>query len=223
MGKEGRSAESYRSARRIPWPILIFALGGVGLSIAFIVLSYPQTAPPRNGNAASAVDSLQQSITSDAVLVTPGLSNQLRFGDPRVGQPAPDFTLKTLDGDTVSLSDFSGRPVLINFWATWCAPCWQEMPELVRAYNTHEAQGFVVLAVNLTHQDLVEEVQTFVEEFDMIFPVLLDEDGNVSGRLYRVPGLPMSVFIDRDGVIRWRHIGLMTSEQIDEFVGEILQ
>ncbi len=142
---------------------------------------------------------------------------------PIVGSPAPDFTLKTLDGGEVSLSQFLGQPVLINFWASWCLPCRREMPDLVRAYEAHNAEGFVLLGVNLTFQDSIPDVQAFVEEFKMTFPVLLDETGEVTNDLYRLRGLPLSVFVDRSGVIARLQVGMMTGEQIDEFVAGILQ
>jgi hypothetical protein len=97
------------------------------------------------------------------------------------------------------------------------------MPELVRVYQAHEDAGFVVLAVDLADQDSLDDVRVFVEEFDMTFPVLLDETGAVYNELYRLLGLPMSVFVDRDGVITRIHIGLMTTDQIDTFVSEILE
>jgi peroxiredoxin len=139
------------------------------------------------------------------------------------GAPAPDFTLKLLGGETVTLSQFRGQPVLINFWASWCPPCRLEMPDLVRAYEAHKAEGFVILGVNLTFQDSLPDIQAFVDEFGMTFPVLLDEDGKVTESLYRLRGLPLSVFINREGVIARVHIGALTASQIDEYVGEILK
>jgi len=113
--------------------------------------------------------------------------------------------------------------VLINFWASWCPPCRLEMPDLVRAYEAHKAEGFVVLGVNLTFQDSLPDVQAFVDEFQMTFPVLLDEQGDVTENLYRLRGLPLSVFVNPDGIIARVQIGAMTRTQIDEFVGEILK
>ena len=138
------------------------------------------------------------------------------------GNPAPDFTLKSLDGGQITLSEYRGRPVLINFWASWCPPCRIEMPELVRTYEEHKGTGFTILGINLTFQDALPEIVAFVEEFKMTFPILLDETGEVTTQKYRLLGLPMSVFVDRDGAIRRIQIGVMTADQIREFTAEIL-
>ena len=142
---------------------------------------------------------------------------------PLESRPAPDFTLKTLDGSTVTLSKLQGQPVLINFWASWCTPCRTEMPEIVRAYEAHKANGLIVLVINLTFQDSLPEAQAFAKEFHMPFPVLLDDTGAVARDAYHVPVLPMSFFIDRKGIIAYRQIGAMSGKQIDTFVGKILK
>jgi thiol-disulfide isomerase/thioredoxin len=142
---------------------------------------------------------------------------------PLEGQPAPDFTLKTLDGSTVTLSKLQGQPVLINFWASWCEPCRAEMPEIVRVYETHKADGLIVLAINMTFEDSLPEAQAFAKEFQMPFPVLLDDTGAVGRDAYGLRVLPMSFFIDRKGVIVHRQIGAMNGKQLDTFVGEILK
>ncbi|MBI2333064.1 MAG: redoxin domain-containing protein [Chloroflexi bacterium] len=160
-------------------------------------------------------------VLTQTVLRSPAPGSN-SVGSLGVGKPAPDFTLPTLDGTEVSLSQFHGKPVLINFWASWCAPCREEMPELVRAYEAHKVDGLLILGLNLTFQDSLPEVQHFVNEFKMTFPVLLDEDGAVAEKLYRIPGLPMSVFINQDGTIERIHVGIMSGEQVEQFVGEIL-
>ena len=139
------------------------------------------------------------------------------------GKPAPDFTLSTLDGAEVSLSQFRGQPVLINFWASWCLPCREEMPELVRSYESHNAGGLMILGVNLTYSDSVPDAKAFVSEFNIDFPVLLDKDGMVAERLYQIPGIPTSIFINRDGTIERIQVGVMNGKQIRQYVAEILR
>lgn len=129
-----------------------------------------------------------------------------RLPAPQEGFPAPDFTLKTLSGDQITLSDFQGNPVLINLWASWCGPCRAEMPDIQEVYDEYKDQGFVVLAVNATNQDRVKGVQTFVDKHDLTFPILLDQSGSVSD-LYNLRSLPTSFFITPDGTIHKIVIG----------------
>ncbi len=139
-----------------------------------------------------------------------------------VGDTAPAFTLKTLDGNSVSLSDFKGHPIVINFWASWCPPCRDEMPVMVEAYRTHKDSGLIILAVNGRDQETsTRAVRRFVAEFQMPFPVLLDEHGNVRRR-YRLRGLPTSVFIGADGLVRGLIIGPFTPTAFETHLNEIL-
>ncbi len=140
---------------------------------------------------------------------------------PLMGRQAPEFTLETLDGNTVTLTALRDHPVLINFWASWCIPCREETPDLVRAYQAHQAEGLVLLGVNLTLQDSMSDVRAFVTEFQMTYPVLLDKDGKVA-TLYRVQGIPTSIFINRQGVITHVQIGKLSAEQIEQFLAQIL-
>ena len=134
---------------------------------------------------------------------------------------APAFTLTTLTGNPANLSDYKGRPVLINFWASWCKPCRGEMPDIVAAYQAHQETGLAVLAINLTDQEGMKDVRKFVAEFQMPFPVLLDEKGRVR-RLYALIGVPTSVFIGSDGVVRLVNPGPITSEALQRGLAEIL-
>nr|WP_026286146.1 redoxin domain-containing protein [Salsuginibacillus kocurii] len=124
------------------------------------------------------------------------------------GDPAPDFTLETLTGETVSLSDYEGRPVFLNFWATWCPPCRAEMPDMERFYEAYDME---ILAVNL--RENAEEVQSFVEELGLTFPILMDENVEVADA-YNVQPIPTSYFIDSDGIIRHMSIGPMNKEMM---------
>jgi len=140
-----------------------------------------------------------------------------------VGQPAPDFTLPTLNGDEISLSNFRGQPVLINFWASWCEPCRIEMPMLINAYQDYSDDGLVILGLNVTEEDTLEAVNSFVDEFVVPYPILLDQLDHVSHDDYMMIGLPMSVFIDRAGVVKRVVIGALREDEIDLFIAEILR
>ncbi len=122
-----------------------------------------------------------------------------------VGKRAPDFTTRLLGGETVTLSDYRGQIVLLNFWATWCVPCQEEMPTFQTIYELYQEDGFVVLAINSTSAEFDQDnIVSFVEELGLTFPVGLDESGAIAERQYKsaVPGLPTSFLIDQTGVIR---------------------
>lgn len=138
----------------------------------------------------------------------------------RPGSMAPDFTLEDIDGNQVSLSDFAGKPVLINFWASWCPPCRVEMPELQRVYKAQQDSGFAILAVNLLYQDNLDDVYDFFRQTKISFPTLLDEHGTVAAT-YRVGSLPTSVFVDTGGRIHLIQVGPMTQTFVESVLQEI--
>lgn len=120
---------------------------------------------------------------------------------PQEGFLAPNFTLETLEGETVSLSDFEGQAVMINFWASWCPPCRAEMPSMENVYQKYQNQGFVILAINATHQDTVSGAANFVAEEGFSYPILMDTKDSVS-QLYQLRSLPTSLFVGKDGLIQ---------------------
>jgi thiol-disulfide isomerase/thioredoxin len=136
--------------------------------------------------------------------------------DP-VGFAAGDFSLLALTGESVRLGDYLGKPVIINFWATWCAPCELEMP-LFQEYYDKYAPDLQVLAVNFNEP--VEDIQPFVDRLGMTFPVLLDPDGKV-GKLYRVHALPVTYFIDRQGSVQGMYLGTLSKAKFEEFLTKI--
>lgn len=135
------------------------------------------------------------------------------------GNRARNFTLETLDGTAASLEDYQGSVVLINFWATWCAPCRDEVPDLQAAYDTYQEERFVVLGVNV--EEARNRIIPFVAELEITYPILLDETGQVL-KLYRTLGLPTSILVDRDGVIQVRHIGYLSADQLERYLAKLL-
>lgn len=123
---------------------------------------------------------------------------------PEKGTVAPDFTLTDLSGNRVSLRSLKGKVIFLNFWATWCVPCRQEMPTMEKLHREYKRDGLEVVAVNL--RETKEEVLKFVNELNLTFTVLLDKDGKVSEE-YGVWSLPLSYFINRRGKFFGKVIG----------------
>ncbi len=119
--------------------------------------------------------------------------------------PASDFYLRDLDGELVRLSDFRGKVVLLNFWATWCPPCRKEMPAMQQLYQVYKDKGLEIVAVSVDTAS-TGEVRAFVEELGLTFPVLHDRDSLVS-RLYSNPGVPSSYLINAQGKLAYRVLG----------------
>ena len=136
--------------------------------------------------------------------------------------PAPDFTLRAMDGPNMRLQEQRGRVVMINFWATWCGPCRQEMPHLNRLYEKYRASGFVLLGVNV--DDDTRNAAEVATKLGVKFPVLLDTDKRVS-KLYDLSTMPSTVIIDRDGKVRYVHKGYLTGyeDTYDKQVRELLK
>lgn len=139
---------------------------------------------------------------------------------PSVGDDAPEFTLKNLEGEAVNLTDFKGQPVLINFWATWCGPCQYEMPVIEQMYQTYQDEGFVVLAVDV--QESITAVRGFVKSMELTFPVLLDYKGEVADNDYLVRAYPTSYFVGRDGKITATHRGMMNEQIMQRYMDQVL-
>jgi thiol-disulfide isomerase/thioredoxin len=117
---------------------------------------------------------------------------------------APDFTLHALSGPNLRLQEQRGHVVMVNFWATWCGPCRQEMPQLDKLYQKYRSAGFVLLGVNV--DDDARNAAGVASKLGLSFPVLLDTDKQVS-KLYDLSTMPSTVLIDRDGKVRWVHRG----------------
>lgn len=120
-------------------------------------------------------------------------------GHPLFGKAAPEIGLKTLEGQPISLSELKGRPVLVNFWATWCPPCQAEFPLLVQAYADHAADGLEILGI--THNDFAPGARAFADDMGAHWPILEDPD-DVAYDDFIVPAVPTSYFIDAEGIVR---------------------
>ncbi len=125
---------------------------------------------------------------------------------------APDFTLKSKDGKNVRLSDYRGQVVLLNFWASWCGPCRQEMPILDEINNRYKSLGFTVLGVNLDAKS--SKAIGYLKDTPVTFPVLYDPKGDVSNK-YGVQAMPSTVIIDKDGKVRFLHQGYKSGYEDD--------
>lgn len=138
------------------------------------------------------------------------------------GKAAPEIRLNDLDGRTVSLSQFRGRPVLIDFWATWCQYCRAEMPYMQAVYDQYKDQSsLVLLSVNI--QESAAQVQEFMKSNGYSFPVLLDTQGTAAGD-YNVRGLPSHIFIGKDGIIKDVSSGAFPSkEALNSRIAKLLQ
>jgi thiol-disulfide isomerase/thioredoxin len=131
---------------------------------------------------------------------------------------AIDFKLKDLNGKEVSLSDYKGKKVFLNFWASWCPPCKAEMPEMEKLYQETKDSDLVILAVNLSEDK--STVQNFIKNNKYTFSVLLDSD-NAAAMKYQVVSIPTSYFIDKEGNVVAKHIGSMTLENMKSYIDNI--
>jgi peroxiredoxin len=136
------------------------------------------------------------------VLLASLLSATLSAAAPAPGKIAPDFALRTFGEGNLRLSEFRGEVVIVNFWATWCGPCQQELPRLERLHQRYEKAGLVLLGINL--DDDMDRGRTMAQRLTLSFPMLFDRVKDVA-RLYELESMPMTVFIDREGVIRHVH------------------
>ncbi|MGN7455840.1 redoxin domain-containing protein [Paenibacillus pasadenensis] len=141
-------------------------------------------------------------------------------GLPMPGDKPPEFTLSTLDGRTVSLSDYEGKPVVLNFWGSFCPPCVKEMPEFQRQYDKWKSEGLEVLAVNLSEDNLT--VRNFVAGKNLTYPILRDVDKETERR-YRLRSYPTTFFIRPDGKLEEVYQGGMTEQDIEERVLKLIE
>jgi cytochrome c biogenesis protein CcmG/thiol:disulfide interchange protein DsbE len=187
-----------------------FAWAGWAHSRLEAVQLMASTAPTEA--AAGAVEELPQSVA------------------PLIGKPAPEFTLEDLNGKKVSLADFKGKAVLINFWATWCAPCRVETPWLIELRSRYAAQGLEVVGISLDDihrgnaEKLSEEkrqIARFVQQMQIPYPVLIDGD-TVSQPYGGLDALPASFYVDRNGTVVAAQVGVTTKDEMEADIRKAL-
>ncbi|MDM5309239.1 redoxin domain-containing protein [Peribacillus frigoritolerans] len=141
------------------------------------------------------------------------------LGGLKIGAKAPNFSLKTLDGKQVELSDYEGKKVMLNFWATWCPPCKKEMPDMEK-YTQQAGEDVVVLAVNI---DPENDVQAFVEDNGITFTIPLDSQSakNPVNERYKILSIPTTYFIDKKGIIRNKVISAMTLKDMERNINSM--
>ncbi|MFW6006784.1 MAG: TlpA family protein disulfide reductase [Bacillota bacterium] len=138
-------------------------------------------------------------------------------GKPSTGNQAPDFSFRNNEKDEIKLSDLQGKIIFINFWASWCPPCKQEMPDIQNIYEKYEDKDeIMILTVNIQEEEKV--IKNYMSDNDFTFPVL--KDMNSLAQSYYVSNIPTSFFLDKEGIIREKHTGVMTEEMIENAINK---
>ncbi len=171
------------------------------------------------GNTApSSAPEASVSVADDAAIEAADGADAVIVEGLQEGNRLPDVELVTLSGETIRVSNLAGQPLIINFWATWCPPCRQEMPLLQATFDSLHPEGLQLIAI--TDQPAAV-VQPFVETNGITFPIIIDTE-NTASRTYRVQGLPTTLFLDSNGVITARHTGLLLPEALQTYLAEIM-
>lgn len=149
------------------------------------------------------------------------ISTSTTFAKQDTKIKAEDFELNTLTGETLSLSEFKGKKVVINFFATWCPPCKAEMPHIQSFYEKHQNEDIAVIAVNVTNIDRGEKaIQQFANDYGLTFPILLDNKGEVSS-IYQATTIPTTYIIDRDGYVFQKIIGPVSEDMLENLLKKL--
>lgn len=130
------------------------------------------------------------------------------------GSPAPPLTGKTIDGEAFDLAELRGQVVLVNVWATWCAPCREEFPELRKLAETNADRGLAVVGVSVDRRNALRAVKQMATDFSLPYPVVFDPESESIGA-WEIKGYPTSFLVDREGVIRWRRDGIIRPNDAD--------
>ncbi|MCF6411142.1 TlpA family protein disulfide reductase [Pseudalkalibacillus salsuginis] len=191
--------------------IQFIIIAGLVIFLGFLSWRIPSTAE-------------QSKLTVDSMKAAPSLYSagksveavNVRSTIAEIGKKAPDFTLENLEGEKVSLSDYRGKTVILNFWTTWCTYCKKEIPELINFHHLHEKEDVVILAVNLSsEEENLEQVAMFSKEFEIPFEVPLDKEGTV-GQDYQIIVIPTTYIIAPDGIVKNKIMGPVNLDQLEQ-------
>ena len=195
--------------------LVFFGLAALLLAAALLLYAYGRFDDRGEAEQLESIPAFSATAESGIAAVQTDLDNL-----PEVGDLAPDFELAMLDGGTARLSDYQGRPVILNFWATWCAPCRLEMPELQRAQTEFDAAGEGPIVLTINEGDSAEQVGEFFAEVGLTLTALLDSEGEV-GTTYGAFFLPTTIIIGPDGAVVAVHRGMISRDQLDMYLDGI--
>jgi thiol-disulfide isomerase/thioredoxin len=212
--QESNPAAEPTVAERKPSKLAVFiAMAAVAIAILIVMLAPgSDTAPPvtaSKGNLTGSPNSAEEDAAADA---------------KAAGKAAPlDFTLKDMNGVDVKLASFKGKPIIVNFWATWCGPCRAEIPSLVELQTQYGAEGKDIVILGISVDDPIEKLKPYAAQMKMNYPVLVgngrDDVQDAFGPLW---GIPVTVFIDREGRIAKKHSGIASKEQFEQEIKALL-
>ena len=190
-----------------------------GTAVVLVAVAIIVTQLHKNGSGKSSLESPPSTAAPSVSTQTNPASTEAPSASAQPGAPsgeqANNFTLSDLNGKKVSLSDFRGKSVYLNFWASWCPPCRGEMPDIEKVYQQYKDKDFVVLAVNLGEDK--NTVQKFISQNNYSFRVLLDSNQKVADD-YSINAIPVSYFIDKNGNVMEKRIGALSPEEIQSYV-----
>jgi len=210
---EAGSPESEVPQRKPSKVAVFIAMGAVAIAILIVMLAPGAEkfvpAPDTKGNLTGSPNTAEEDAAADAKIA---------------GKAAPlDFTLKDMNGVDVKLASFKGKPIVLNFWATWCGPCRAEIPSLVELQTAYMEEGKDVVILGISVDDPIEKLKPYASQMKMNYPVLVgngrDDVQDAFGPLW---GIPVTVFIDRDGRIAKKHSGIASKEQFEQEIKALL-
>ena len=208
-----------------PIDVLTFIILG-GMVLGLVIVWQWNRSQAGGQDDSSPTPSPTASVTQEYFFSVPARPTEdtltLDLGAPEIGTLAPDFELNDVAGNPIRLSDLRGSVVVINFWASWCDPCRDEMPILQKLSDKYAEKGLVVLGINTTYTDSRDETVSFINELELTFPILFDDTGAVGEELYKVYGLPTSYWIDEAGIIRSIQLGALTEDQMLVILSSIM-